>query len=39
MQSNNIVDESKKNDDCSCDNTESDFFQAHGCCEYCFFIG
>lgn len=24
---------------CYCDDQEAKFFQDHGCCEYCFYIG
>lgn len=28
-----------KNPNCSCHNTKARFYQDHGCCEYCHFIG
>lgn len=24
---------------CGCDNEESKFYQDHGCCEYCYYVG
>lgn len=28
-----------ENNPCGCKNTESEFYQDHGCCEYCYYIG
>lgn len=31
--------EVKKNENCSCDNEESTFYQNHGSCQWCYFVG
>lgn len=39
QQIDSVVELTEKEKNCQCHNTESDFYQEHGCCYWCYFVG